>query len=386
MINTTEKISTIKNLNFNLISNRRKKNINLREANEIQAFHNTLDNKVTPLIKLSSLAHYLGVNKIFLKDESQRFGLNSFKALGSSYAIYKNIKQYPEIKILCTATDGNHGRSVAWMAKKLGRKAVIFIPDGTAIKRIRVIEEEGAEVIAVKDNYDTAVKMAYKYVNDNNHKSKKQIYSLIQDTSWKNYHKIPADIMKGYWTQMVEVTKQIRKEKIDFVFLQVGVGSWAASVIDFISIHWKNYPLFISVEPNSANCLFQSLYKGEMVTVNSEKTTSMTGLNCQSISNIAWPILKKGIFGCMSISDEITEEAMRILAQPFSGDPCIISGESGASGLGAMIALMTDERCQKFQNSISINEHSNILVINTEGDTDPINYRNIVSQSKKITL
>ncbi len=386
MINSTQKISTIKNLNFNLISDGIKNSINLKEINEIQTFHNTLDNKATPLINLNSLARYLGVNKIFLKDESQRFGLNAFKALGSSYAIYKNIKKYPEIKTFCTATDGNHGRSVAWMAKKLGKKAVVFVPEGTAFNRIRVIEEEGAKVIIVKDDYDTAVKMACKYVYDNNHKYKKQSHSLIQDTSWKDYHKIPIDIMKGYWTQMVEVTKQISNEKIDFVFLQVGVGSWAASVIDFIVMHWENHPLFISVEPNSANCLFQSIDKGKMVTVNSDQFTSMAGLNCQSISTIAWPILKNGIFGCMSIPDEITEEAMRILAKPLSGDPSIISGESGASGLGALIALIKDQRCKEFRNSILINENSNILVINTEGDTDPVNYKNIVSQSKKIIV
>lgn len=351
------------------------------DPGQIEDFHRTIGNQETPLVRLSGLAEHLGVGQILLKDESPRFGLNAFKALGASYAMQMQIEKNPQIEIFCTATDGNHGRAVAWMARKLDRKAMIYMPQGTVPQRVRSIEKEGAEVIVIDQSYDVAVKMASDHVDEENQSSGNIVFSLIQDTAWDGYEEVPLDIMKGYWTQAHEITRQIKKEKIDVVFLQSGVGSWAASFVSYILKYWSDPPLCIGVEPYSANCLFESIKTGQRSSVVSDQTTIMAGLNCGSVSTLAWDILKKGLVGSISISDELSKTAMRSLAFPVKGDPVIISGESGASGLGALVGLCKISRYKKFKKDISLNKKSTILVINTEGDTDPMNYQRIVSDA-----
>jgi diaminopropionate ammonia-lyase len=202
---------------------------------------------------------------------------------------------------------------------------------------------------------------------------------LIQDTAWDGYEEVPLDIMKGYWTQIHEITRQIGKEKIDVLFLQTGVGSWAASIIGYIIKEWQNPPVCISVEPHSANCLFESIKTGNRVSVENNETTTMAGLNCGSVSTLAWNILKNGLVGSISISDKLSEEAMITLASPVSGDPVIISGESGASGLGGLIGLCQTDLFRAFKEKIYLNKTSSVLVINTEGDTDRSNYKRVVT-------
>ena len=348
---------------------------------EVTDFHETIENKETPLVKLPGLAKRLGIGNLLLKDESHRFGLNAFKALGASYAMYRQLEKKPQIKIFCTATDGNHGRAVAWMARKLERKALIYMPQGTVPARVRAIEKEGAEVLLIDQGYDIAVKMANARVNEGNKTSDNCLWSLIQDTAWNGYEQIPLDIMTGYWTQAHEITKQIGKEKIDVLLLQSGVGSWAASIIIYILKQWKNPPLFISVEPHSANCLFESIKAGHRLSVENDVTTNMAGLNCGSVSTLAWKILKNGLIGSISISDNLSEEAMKTLACPVSGDPIIISGESGASGLGALIGLCKTNNFRSFKEKIYLNRSSKVLVINTEGDTDPSNYQRVMANN-----
>jgi len=375
-------ICLTENKNFSLKDLKQKLYISSWDPKEVADFHETIGNKETPLVKLPGLAKRLGIGNLLLKDESHRFGLNAFKALGASYAMYRQLEKNPQIKIFCTATDGNHGRAVAWMARKLGRKALIYMPQGTVPARVRAIEKEGAEVLLIDQGYDIAVKMANARVNDGNKTSENHSWSLIQDTAWNGYEEVPLDIMRGYWTQAHEITKQIGKEKIDVLLLQSGVGSWAASVVIYILKQWQNPPLFIGVEPHSANCLFESIKAGHRVSVESNvTTTTMAGLNCGSVSTLAWKILKNGLIGSISISDKLSEEAMKTFACPVSGDPVIISGESGASGLGALIGLCKTNKFRTFKEKIYLNKSSKVLVFNTEGNTDPSNYQRVMADN-----
>ena len=367
------------NINLKLL----KQNLYISSWNpkEVTDFHKSIGNKETPLVELPGIAKQLGIGNLFLKDESHRLGLNAFKALGASYAMDKQLRKNPKIKTFCTATDGNHGRAVAWMARKLRRKALVYMPKGTVPARVEAIEKEGAEVLVIDHGYDIAVKMANACVNDGNKMSKNHSWSLIQDTAWNGYEEVPSDIMRGYWTQAYEITKQIGKEKIDLVLIQSGVGSWAASLIIYILKQWKHPPFFIGVEPHSANCLFESIKAGHRVSVENDETTIMAGLNCGSLSTLGWEILKNSLIGSMSIPDKLSEEAMKILAYPVSGDPVIVSGESGASGLAGLIGLCNTDKYGTFKEKIDLNKSTKVLVINTEGDTDPLNYQRIVADN-----
>ena len=374
-------IRLIKNKNFKVKNEIETLDNSFWNPKEIVAFHEKTGNKETPLVVLPGLAKHLGIGKLLLKDESARFGLNAFKILGASYAMYRQLEKHPEIKIFCTATDGNHGCAVAYMARKLSRRAIIYMPQGTVSSRVKAIEKEGAEVLVIDKGYDIAVKMANDRVIEGNKVSNNSSWSLIQDTAWKGYEEVPLDIMKGYWTQAHEITKQIGQKKIDLLLLQSGVGSWAASIIIYILNQWENPPLFISVEPHSANCLFESIKTGCRVSVESNETTTMAGLNCGSVSTLAWNTLKTSLFGSISISDKLSEEAMKRLAYPFLGDTKIISGESGASSLGALIGLCKTNKFRSFKKKINLNNSSKVLVINTEGDTDPFNYQRVINNN-----
>ena len=366
-------IEIVNNEMFNIEETKEALNYSPSDLSDVLKFHKSLGNIETPLIELNELSKKLDVGSILVKDESYRFGLNAFKALGASYAMKKEIEKTPNIETFCTATDGNHGHAVAWMAQKLKRKAVIYMPKGTAVDRVNAIKSKNAEVIVIDEGYDTAVEIANRKVIQGNSNGNDS-WSLIQDTAWDGYEKIPLDIMKGYWTQMNEVTGQIKDKKIDLIFLQTGVGSWAASIINYILNNWDYCPLFYSVEPFSANCLAESIKSKKRVKVNKKETTSMAGLDCGTVSTLAWQILKTSISSSISIDDSFTEEAMRVFSNPIKEDSIIVAGESGASGLGALIAL---KRLNKFYNN-SLNENSNILIINTEGDTDKINYKRII--------
>ena len=376
-----EKLNIIKNQHFNLDKVKDLYSIQTWDPKKIASFHDSIGNKETPLVRLPGLAKHLGIGNVLLKDESPRFGLNAFKALGASYAMHRQIKKFPQIKIFCTATDGNHGRAVAWVARKLNRKAVIYMPKWTVPARIKAIENEGAEVHVIDQSYDIAVEMANIRVEEGN-KNGNNYWSLIQDTAWDGFEEIPLDIMKGYWTEMYEVTQQLKRETVDVLFLQSGVGSWAASILGYVATQWKNPPICISVEPYSANCLFESIKVGNRVIVQNNGTTIMAGLNCASVSTLAWDILKNGLSASMSIADELCEEAMRLLAYPIPDDPLIISGESGSSGLGGLIGLSRSTYYKELKKKINLNKNSTVLVINTEGDTDPINYKKVINEKK----
>jgi len=368
-------LKAAKNHSHNLSKARSASHVSTETLNAVLKFHKSIGNKSTPLVDLPGLANDLGVKSVFIKDDSQRLGLNAFKGLGASYAMHKQLEKNPNIEVFCTATDGNHGKAVAWMARKSSKKAVIYMPKGTVSDRVMAIEKEGAEVIVIDGGYDDAVKKAYDKVESFTDTNS---WCLVQDTAWAGYEEIPTDIMRGYLTQAHEITEQIKQNDINIIFLQSGVGSWAASIIMYMLTFWKTPPLFISVEPHSANCLFRSIQSAKRVSVKSDETTSMAGLDCGTVSTEAWKILKHGIYGALSISDTLMEDAIRVFANPLQNDIQIISGESGASPLAGLIGLLKSTEHDDFIRAIKLNNKSNILLINTEGDTDSVNYERIL--------
>jgi len=345
------------------------------DPREILDFHQLLGNKATPLIHLPHLAKKLGIKNIIVKDESQRLGLNSFKPLGASYGMVKQLEKNPDIETFCTATDGNHGRSVAWMARKLKKKSIVYVPKNTSNSRIEAIKNEYGEVYVTNDNYDLTVAEAKKRCDKENKIVPKNTWSLVQDTAWDGYEEVPLHIMKGYWTQIHEITEQIISYDVDVIFLQVGVGSWAASIASYIMIFWKNPPMIITVEPLSANCVYESMKIGQRVSVNNNKNTIMAGLDCGTVSKVAWGILKNYVHYSLAISDTFTKRAMRLLAHPIKDDNVIIAGESGAGGMAGLLAL--------YEHKINIEKRilastTTALIINTEGYTDPYSYNKII--------
>ena len=371
-------LDAVKNKRYDLTKAKKSSIVSNAMLDEVLTFHDAIGNTQTPLVSLSGLAHNLGVESIYVKDDSYRLGLNAFKGLGASYAMSRQLEKNPKIDVFCTATDGNHGKAVAWMAKKLNKKAVIFMPKGTVSDRVASIENEGADVYVIDGTYDDAVKKARDKVDSYKDASS---WCLVQDTAWDGYEEIPTDIMRGYLTQAHEITKQINDTTVDIVFLQSGVGSWAASIMMYIFSFWKTPPLFIGVEPHAANCLFRSIQSGERVSVDSDNTTAMAGLDCGTVSTEAWKILEHGIYGAVSIEDTLMEDAVRALANPLQSDIKIKSGESGASPLAALIGLLNSKEHDGFKKAIQLNASSKILVINTEGDTDRVNYKRILKSA-----
>lgn len=370
---------------------------NVAKANE---FHKSFPQySVTPLQKLSALASFLGVNNIFCKDESYRFGLNAFKVLGGSYAmgryiakeLGKDISQLPynvlsseELRkefgqaTFFTATDGNHGRGVAWAAKRLGQKAVVRMPKGTTKTRFDNIAKEGAEVTIEEVNYDDCVRMAAAEAAKTEHGI------IVQDTAWAGYEEIPSWIMQGYGTLVLEADKQLKENGVDrptHVFVQAGVGSLAGAVVGYFAHKYKeNPPVMVVCEASAADCLYRSAVQadGNLVNVTGDLQTIMAGLACGEGNTIGWDILKNHVTVFASCPDWMSAKATRIYANPLENDPHIISGESGSVPLGLAYTALHDEDAKDLKEALKLDENSNILVISTEGDTDPVRYREIV--------
>lgn len=370
---------------------------NVTKANE---FHKSFPQySVTPLQKLSALASYLGVKGIYCKDESYRFGLNAFKVLGGSYAmgryiakeIGRDISQLPynvlssdKLKeefgqaTFFTATDGNHGRGVAWAAKRLGQKAVVRMPKGTTKTRFDNIAKEGAEVTIEEVNYDDCVRMAAAEAAKTEHGI------IVQDTAWAGYEEIPSWIMQGYGTLVLEADKQLKENGVDrptHVFVQAGVGSLAGAVVGYFAHKYKeNPPVMVVCEASAADCLYRSAVQadGNLVNVTGDLQTIMAGLACGEGNTIGWDILKNHVTVFASCPDWMSAKATRIYANPLENDPHIISGESGSVPLGLAYTALHDEDAKDLKEALKLDENSNILVISTEGDTDPVRYREIV--------
>lgn len=335
----------------------------------IIGFHRRLPGyRETSLYSLSSLAAKLKVDEILLKDESTRFSVGAFKSLGASWAIHSFLNRNPGNHTFCTATDGNHGRAVAWSARIFNQKAVVFMPEGSVESRINFIKDEGAQVIIVNGDYDATVARAESIARDKG-------YILIQDTSWEGYEDIPRLVTAGYSTQMREMDDMYEypdKPPFDIVFLQSGVGSWAASVsLYLINRFGKKAPALVVVEPSESDCLLESAKTGLPSKTRKSQKTIMAGLNCGSPSLIAWNILKDTTNAFLSIPDHYSMEAMRRMKFPLGNDPFIETCESGAAGLGALLALMQEDELAEVRKSLGVNNNTRFLVINTEGVTDP---------------
>jgi diaminopropionate ammonia-lyase len=330
----------------------------------------------TPLVSLPYLAQKYNVANIYVKDESHRFGLNAFKGLGASYAVHKILEHQPNIEFFCTATDGNHGRAVAWASRINNKKAMVFVPAVTTESRIQAIKNEGAEVIKIDGNYDDACSFAKEA-------SKSKGWQLVQDAAWEDYEEIPAHIMAGYLTLFQEIENELHSlpmPKIDVVLLQAGVGSWAGSAIwYYLNRYGEDRPRIVVVQPFDADGILSSFKANKRVNPCCTFNTIMAGLNCGIPSSSAWDILKNGTDISIKVKDELAEQAIRDFYFPDGNDKRIVSGESGAAGLAGLIALMTESDFQVLKEKLKINPASSVLLYNTEGATDIENFKKITS-------
>ena len=377
----------------------------LTEIQKARAFHESFPQYTqTPLAKLDHMAAYLGVNQVFVKDESYRFGLNAFKVLGGSFAMAryiaketgKDVSELPYAVLTSdklreefgqatffTATDGNHGRGVAWAANRLGQKAVVHMPKGTTQTRLENIKKEGASVDITDMNYDDCVRLAAKEAAET------ERGVVVQDTAWDGYEEIPAWIMQGYGTMAAEASEQLKAagcERPTHVFVQAGVGSLAGAVVGyFTNLYPDNPPTFVVVEADVAACLYKGAAAGDGKPriVDGDMQTIMAGLACGEPNTISWDILKNHVKVFISAPDWVAAKGMRMLSAPIKGDPQVTSGESGAAPFGALAAMMTLEEYKELRNDIGLDENSKVLLFSTEGDTDPERYKNIVWEGQE---
>jgi diaminopropionate ammonia-lyase len=377
--------------------------LDVKIAHRVRKFHQSLPGyEPTPLANLSNLAQELGVNHIYVKDESARFGLNAFKVLGSSYAMgmficqqlgldektvtfdylrSEEVRQKLGEVTFATATDGNHGRGVAWTAQQLGQQAVVYLPKGVARRRVEAIEETGATAIVTDVNYDDTVRLAKEAAEKNG-------WHMIQDTAWDGYEEIPRWIMQGYTTIAVEAEEQLEAMKLPrptHVFLQAGVGSFASTILGyFVNRYRDRYPKTVVMEPEKAACIFASALAGKKTPqqVVGDLDTIMAGLSCGEPSPVAWDILRSFADGYIVCPDYVAAQGIRILANPLGDDQRVVAGESGSVGIGLLSLLLQDEECVEIKQKLGLNENSSVFFVSTEGDTDPVNYRRIVWDGK----
>lgn len=367
-------------------------------AAEVRVFHQTIPGyQPTPLCRLRALAEQLGVAEIFVKDESQRFDLKAFKVLGGSYAIAKSIAKKlgeplaalpferlvsPGLKArlgeqtFITATDGNHGRGVAWTAQKLGQRAVVYMPQGTVPERLENIRALGAEASILDLNYDDCVRLAAKTAAE-------QGWTLVQDTAWEGYSEIPTWIMQGYLTLGEEIREELARLASPgptHIFLQAGVGAMAGALTAYVRSVYGPAVKIAIVEPLAADCFFRTAEAndGQLHKVEGEMRTIMAGLACGEVCPLVWPLTAGEASAFIAQSDAVAATAMRVLAHPVGDDPAIESGESGASAFGAFYALMTEPSLAAERQALDLNEKARVLLISTEGATDRANYRKIV--------
>tara|TARA_B100001758_G_scaffold170062_1_gene147145 strand:+ start:159 stop:1283 length:1125 start_codon:yes stop_codon:yes gene_type:complete len=323
--------------------------------------------EATPLLLLNKLSKELNLNQIYYKDESKRFDLKSFKALGGAYAVEKVTKGNKEITV-STATAGNHGRSVAWGAKRLGLKCKIFISEFVSEARGKAMESLGAEVVKVKGNYENSLIECIKQSTEND-------WQIVQDVAWKDYMVVPTLTMAGYSVMMKEIVDQINNESITHVFLQAGVGGMAGAMVAGVARYLKNIPKIIVVEPDSAACVMKSIESGKIEKVQIVRESLMGGMSCGEPSLVPWKILKKSVNNCISLPDDDIGKAMKLFANASFGNDKIIAGENAAPGVISLIACCNDE---KIKNSINLDSNSNVLLIGCEGDTDQEMYQKLL--------
>lgn len=374
------------------------------EIKGVRKFHSTIEGyEATPLVSLECLAEKLGVSKIYVKDESKRFGLNAFKGLGATYAIAKllceklevdieaidyNYFKLPHVKekikdmVFVTATDGNHGRAVAWASAQLGCKSIVYMPKGSSLIRLKHIKDTGADAFITDVNYDDAVRLAKK-------KAEEIGGALVQDTAWEGYEKVPNWITQGYTTMAAEAIDQMKRDgsiKPTHVFLQAGVGSFAGGILGYFTNIFKDEPpIIVIAEPENAACIYKSALAddGKPHSVTGDLNTIMAGLACGEPNTVTWPILRDFAQVFMSCPDYVAAKGMRLFAAPIGDDKKVISGESGAVGLGLISLLLEKEELKTLKEKLHLNENSIIICFSTEGDTDPEQYEAIIAQTDK---
>ena len=372
-------------------------------SREVMDFHKSFPMySETPLRDMKNLAGELGLGRIYVKDESYRFGLNAFKVLGGSYAIGnylakklgKSITEMPynvlisdDVReelgemVFVTATDGNHGRGVAWTANQLKQKSVVLMPKGSSLERLENIRAEGADAYITDLNYDDAVRKANSIAEENG-------WVMVQDTAWAGYEDIPTWIIQGYSTMGYEAFEQLKaigEEKPTHIFLQAGVGSMAAAITGlFSSVYGEDRPIITIVEPNKADCLYRTAEAndGQLRVVSGDMDTIMAGLACGEPCTIGWEILKDYADFFISCPDFTAAEGMRMMGNPPRGDEKVISGESGAATLGCVAEIMTNENLAWMREKLQLNQSSRVLFFSTEGDTDKKSYQDIVWNGK----
>lgn len=374
--------------------------MDLKNVQSAMNFHKSFPQySVTPLVRLKELAELCGIKEIFVKDEAWRFGLHAFKVLGGSFAMARHIAKItgrdiseltyekltsPELKeetgelTFFSATDGNHGRGVAWSANKLGQKSVILMPKGSAKMRLDNILREGAKATIEEENYDECVRMAAKLAEDT------QGGVMVQDTAWPGYEEIPAWIMQGYGTMAMEADNQMEDLNTNpptHVIVQAGVGSLAGAVVGYFANKYPdNPPIFIVAESDQADCLYRSALTGDgsIKIVDGDMQTIMAGLACGEPNTSSWQILKDKVSVFVSCPDWVAARGMRILGMPVRGDSVIISGESGAVTTGLLAYAMMDEEMKPMREAMKLDKDSRVLLFSTEGNTDRENYRHIL--------
>lgn len=376
-------------------------------VNDVEKFHTSIDEyKKTPLVKLDNLASKLCVKNIFVKDKSYRYGLNAFKGLGGLYAIFRivcnklnldyksttfkdlqsqDIKEKLKDIVFVTATDGNHGKGIAWAANKLGCKSVVFMPKGSVLARAKAIESMGNSTVTITDlNYDDAVRKAASLADEKG-------WYLVQDTAWEGYEDIPNFISQGYTIMAKEALDELNElgiEKPTHLFLQAGVGSMAGSVLGYMVNRFdKKPPITTIVEPATVACIYKSAKADDSKphAVTGDLHTIMAGLNCGEPNTATWPILRDYASFYASCPDYVTARGMRVLASPLKNDTKIISGESGAVGAGLLSMLMEKDEFEDIRHDIGLNKDSVVLIFSTEGNTDPKGYDEVVYDGRNFS-
>ncbi|WP_263081801.1 diaminopropionate ammonia-lyase [Endozoicomonas sp. Mp262] len=367
----------------------------VKNAEQARSFHRQIDAYApTPLVSLPRLAEKLGVKSILVKDESHRFGLNAFKVLGGSYALGQVLAAHLNIDIsaidlktvseklespvvFTTATAGNHGTGVAWAAREMGQKAVVYMPKGSPQASVDRIRGLGAECIVTDVNYDDTVRFANKTADENG-------WMLVQDTAWNGYEEIPTWISQGYMTMADEAIEQaaaLPEGMPTHIMLQAGVGAMAGGVLGYMAdkLGADTFKAIIS-EPEAADCIYRSgtSSNGSMTCVGGDLNSIMAGLACGEPNPVTWPILRNCSHSFASVSDNVSATGMRILGNPLKGDPAVTGGESGAINVGLLYLLATLPEAQAAAESIGLNKDSVVMIFNTEGNTNPEHYRKVV--------
>ena len=325
----------------------------------------------TPLLKLNKLKKELLLKNIFYKDESKRFHLKSFKALGGAYAVEKISKGKKNI-IISSATAGNHGRSVAWGAQRLGLECRIFVSQFVSETRVKEIEKFGAIVTRVKGDYESSLKECIKQTKKNN-------WYIVQDVSTKDYKYIPKLTMAGYSIMIKEISKQTN-QYITHVFLQAGVGGMAAGAVAGIARYFKRIPKIIVVEPKEAACVLKSIEAKKMKKIKIKKESIMGGMSCNEMSLVPWNILNKTTNHCITIDDSKVSNTVAMLAKAKFSNKKIVGGECATPGIISLIAACNDK---KIKNLLELDEKSNVLVMGCEGNADATLYNKLLSQGLK---